>query len=91
MRWLDEAREAAVRNGYSVVDEDGVSDYQGWGVLLLSGPSWAVLSWSYGSCGGCDSYEGMNEEALRFAFDGNITTFGSEEEARTSFKSSKGW
>jgi hypothetical protein len=42
-----------------VVEKDGISDYQGWGALLLQdlGGNWGVLSWSYGSCSVCDGYE----------------------------------
>ena len=59
MRWESEAKSAAEYLGWTVVDTDGVSDYQGWGALLLQdlGGNWGVLSWSYGSCSYCDGYE----------------------------------
>lgn len=58
MRWRDETQLAAEHLGYEVVETDGVTDWQGWGVhLLRKDGSWAVLAWSYGSCGACDRYE----------------------------------
>jgi hypothetical protein len=93
MRWESDAEAALLRAGYAVVDHDGVDDWQGWGALLASDGSgkWAVLSWSYGSCSGCDSYEELSESELEAAFDSEIEFFDTEEKARLTFSNRKGW
>jgi len=91
-RWEDEAEAALERAGFSVVDRAGEVDYHGWGVLLGSnGGEFAVISWSYGSCSGCDQYEEMPADTLAAEFDGMITKGLTEEEARLKFSSSTGW
>jgi hypothetical protein len=107
---MGEAVKAAEHLGWDMIESDGVSDYQGWGVLLLRssvlGDQWAVLSWTYGSCSGCDSYEeqfydhsydedsvsdrGTPEHCAR-VFGGNIETCPDEESARMKFSERKGW
>lgn len=92
MRWQSEAEQALKNKGYDLVDSDGVSDYQGWGVLLgRCGNSWAILNWSYGSCSGCDRYEGMNENDIVESLTDNIEEYSSEEDARKAFNDNKGW
>lgn len=104
MRWEWETAVAASRLGWQVVETDGVDDYQGWGVHLLRSPdAWAVLSWSYGSCSGCDYYEDRI-----YAYDGSqrtdapadlyvelfsdcIERCDNEEAARKLFSDRKGW
>ena len=91
-RWEDVAEAALVRAGFHVVDRAGVNDYQGWGVLLgKAGYEFAVLSWSYGSCGMCDNYEDLNDEARAAEFDALVERGMTEQEARTKFDNSKGW
>ena len=98
MRWREETERAAEHLGYKVVETDGSDDWEGWGVHLLQSHhgSWAVLSWSYGSCSGCDSYEGQldngdsPEDCARVFYE-NIEHCMSEEEARTLFLDRKGW
>lgn len=92
VQWEDEAEEALNRAGFIVVERAGISDWQGWGCLLAScGEKWAVCSWSYGSCPGCDSYIDMSDDELKAAFDNAIEVFHSEEKARQVFNDRKGW
>lgn len=92
MRWQEEAEGAVERAGGSVVDAAGVDDYSGWGCLLARrGTEWGVLSWSYGSCSGCDSYEDLGDEDRRECFDALLDWKKDEEEARAAFNNSKGW
>lgn len=92
MRWQEEAEEAMESKGFNVVDFVGESDYQGWGSLLgHNGDEWATLSWSYGSCSYCDSYEDMSREDVIQSLVGDIDTWSSEEEARRKFNDLKGW
>lgn len=90
--------------GWDVVETAGVSDYQGWGVLLLKKPGrfewdaheWAVLAWSYGSCSYCDRYEdrlGYDASAAQCAlvFGDLLELCDDEESARTMFDARKGW
>src|SRR5512138_905517 len=60
-RWEDDAEKALTDDGYTIIDSAQNDDYQGWGVRLGSNAAglFAVLSWSYGSCSGCDRYEDM--------------------------------
>jgi hypothetical protein len=90
MRWLGAATEAAHRQGLRLVEADGVEDYQGWGTLLLRGNGrWAVLNWFYGSCSGCDSYEGMDDLDRLGALTDLIEYYDDEETARCRLQ--KGW
>jgi hypothetical protein len=92
MRWQDEAEGAVERAGGHVVDTAGVDDWAGWGCLLARrGDEWGVLSWSYGSCSGCDSYEDLDAEHRRECFDELLDWKKSEDDARTAFSNSKGW
>lgn len=97
MRWRGETETAAVQAGWTVVETDGVDDYQGWGVHLLQrGGEWAVLPWSYGSCNGCDSYEDQiaydaSPEQCYAVFGDLIEICTDEEHARMQFSSRKGW
>lgn len=95
MRWRNETRLAAEHLGYEVVETDGVTDWQGWGVhLLRKDGSWAVLAWSYGSCGGCDRYEDEimgDPEHCAKVFGDLLEACASEEEARSRFSERKGW
>lgn len=60
------------------------------------GVEWAVLAWSYGSCGGCDQYEddvvsdGTPEEH-HAVFGELIEHCPDEESARLKFSERKGW
>lgn len=107
MRWEHETTAAAENLGWRVVATNGVDDYQGWGVHLLQRygdgltPSeWGVLSWSYGSCSGCDQYEdeipyglddaAFNEKCVQL-FGPLIETCKDEEDARMKFSERKGW
>lgn len=92
MRWEEEAQAAAARAGAEIVERAGVDDYQGWGAFLLRrGGSWGVLSWSYGSCSGCDNYEDLGTQELRDAFDGLITWYLDEAAGRLAFDGARGW
>ena len=106
MRWRDETQLAAEHLGYEVIETDGVTDWQGWGVHLLrrgddlsaAGCVWAVLAWGYGSCSGCDRYEDKisyddrgDPERCAQVFGELIEDCFSEEEARRVFADRKGW
>jgi hypothetical protein len=41
-------------------------------VQTNEGLKWAMLSWAYGSCSGCDRYEGMEDTELHQEFDALI-------------------
>lgn len=94
-RWVEEAVAALNRAGYTkLVDEEGESDYQGWVCLLAQNDSgeYAVISWSYGSCSGCDEYENMPDAAIEDAFDSLVETCGADEsKARKLFSDRRGW
>jgi hypothetical protein len=87
MRWEEDAEKALQRAGFALIERDGVDDHQGWCALLATNDKgkWAVLSWSYGSCSGCDSYEDMSECERKAAFDSEIEIFDTEEKARLTF------
>lgn len=92
MSWEDVAEEAMKSQGFELVDIEVTKDYQGYGVVLgRKGGLYATLSWSYGSCSYCDSYEDMSEEERLQAFVELIDTWSTEEEARRKFNDSKGW
>lgn len=100
MRWEDETRMAAGHLGYEIVETDGINDYQGWGVhLLRMGSQWAVLSWGYGTCSGCDAFEGqfveyddrLRADACAVVFGELIETCADEDAARRLFDERKGW
>lgn len=91
-KWEDVAEAALQRAGFTVIDRAGEVDYSGWGCLLGSnGSEFAVISWSYGSCSGCDRYEEMSDEQVASEFDGMVTRGLTEEEARAKFEKDKGW
>ena len=93
VQWEDEAEEALQRAGFTVIERAGINDDgEGWGCLLASsGKKWAVCSWSYGSCSGCDPYMDMSDDEIKAAFDNEIEVFDSEEKARQIFDDRKGW
>jgi hypothetical protein len=98
VRWSTEAIVAAIMTGWDVLELNGVADYQGWGGLLLRRNEsrqgelwkWATLRWSYGSCGGCDSYEDVPINQVIEQLGDLITVWESEEKARLTFKEG-GW
>jgi len=62
-RWAD----AAIKNwgAWDIVWEDSESDYQGHAAILAAEPDgehWEFYEWTYGSCSGCDSWEGTEYE-----------------------------
>lgn len=86
-RWEEEAEEAVARlgSGAYVVQRAGESDYQGWCSFLVAwepddvaGWRYGTMSWSYGSCSGCDCYEGMEPEELSKSFSELITWHASK-------------
>ena len=96
-RWEEDAESALKRAGFDVIDRAGTCDYQGWGVLIgkagdeFAVDEFAVVSWSYGSCGMCDNFEDLSDEARAAEFDGMVERGMTEQEARVKFDSSKGW
>ena len=91
-RWEDVAEAALKRAGFDVIDRAGTCDYQGWGVLIgKAGDEFAVVSWSYGSCGVCDNFEDLSDDARAAEFDGMVERGMTEQEARLKFNNSKGW
>jgi hypothetical protein len=90
-RWESEAIAAALLCGWEVVAADGNSDYQGWGRLLLRcEDQWATLSWSYGSCGGCDGYEGLPTNDTIESLGADIIVHPDEAKARLVYAEG-GW
>jgi hypothetical protein len=62
-----------------------------WDVIQEKfGKIWGTLSWSYGSCSGCDAYEDLNADDRLKAFI-KLTSFFDEVEARRQFEDRKGW
>lgn len=53
--------------GWIVVWEDSCADYQGWAKVLaydqVSG-RFCYVEWTYGSCSGCDPWEGLAESEV---------------------------
>jgi len=91
-RWEDAAEQAMERAGFDVIERAGVADYQGWGVLMgRNGMEYAILGWSYGSCSGCDSYEGLSESDLAAEFDDLVLRHLTNKEACIKFNDCKGW
>ncbi|HYF56280.1 MAG TPA: hypothetical protein VEA41_18645 [Salinarimonas sp.] len=92
MRWEDEAESAVERAGAVAVKRDGVSDWEGWGVILLRrGDQWGTLRWSYGSCSGCDRYEDMSDAERAKEFDELIAWHSDYDAAMAAFENGKGW
>lgn len=73
-RWGKEGKAALASLGYTVIDYQATDDYQGSCVILgkkisssavpaikqkFDNDLYAVLSWTYGSCSGCDGFEGL--------------------------------
>ena len=85
-RWSEEAIQA-VGGSDKVKRAAGVSDWQGWGSILTYDNR--VLSWSYGSCGGCDAYEDSQDPVADLAE--NITQYATAEEAELAFDGAQGW
>lgn len=50
-----------------VVFSTGLCDYQGYVAIVarLDDGRWLHYSWSYGSCDGCDAWEGVPEEDVK--------------------------
>jgi hypothetical protein len=91
-RWEEEAEAALKRAGFTVIDRAGTNNWQGWGVLLgRKEEEFAVLAWSYGSCSGCDSYEGLDEAELIAEFDALVERGLTEQAARKRFSENKLW
>lgn len=80
--------ELEARDGFAAVAEAvRASD----SVIVVT---WAVVSWSYGSCSGCDSYEDRDTstpEACVAVFGDLIETCDNEDAARAKFSERKGW
>lgn len=76
-----------------VLDWDGTSDYQGWGVILATdGTRFAVIGWDYGTCPDCDRYLDENdEEARRKMFDDIVEIFDDRAAADAEFAALKKW
>lgn len=96
-RWEGLAEEALKRQGYTVIDRAGINDYQGWCSLLGrtdivgTGITYAVVSWSYGSCSGCDSREDQEYEQVILDFIHDTERFADEGAAWACFDGRKGW
>jgi len=93
MRWKGEAIEALQSEGFVVViDTAGVSDWQGWGVVLAaSATEWGVLHWFYGSCDHCDRYERLAPEECVATLARQIDRFPDYLTAHAAFENAKGW
>lgn len=70
-RWSEFAAELV--GDWIILWEDSCSDYQGHAsVLAYKRGQIRYLSWEYGSCSGCDVYEGMSIPEIRKEFESNI-------------------
>lgn len=85
VRWMDELCEIISKNDYTILETAGSEDYQGSGVILASGRNHVVFAWDYGSCSGCDRWEGR-EETMAQDVEEEIQTFDNLEEAYARFK-----
>lgn len=71
-RWSEYVEEIIGNN--SIIWEDSSDDYQGHArVLSYKDNQFIYIEWYYGSCSGCDEYEGMGEDDIRKAFKENLT------------------
>jgi hypothetical protein len=92
-RWETEARIALAYAGYDLlVDIKGSNDWQGSGAILARGLlGWAVLSWTYGSCSGCDVYESMSTREIVDDMLGAVAHCTDEQMARERFAGEVCW
>jgi hypothetical protein len=52
---------------------------------------WGILSWSYGSCSGCDPREDMGAAECLDDLASQVEWCASETDARVKFEAAKGW
>ena len=72
-RWSEFTEE--LFGDWDIIWENSTSDYQGSVELLAHKDGrFGYISYSYGSCSGCDSWEDQSEEAVRADFK-NITEY----------------
>jgi hypothetical protein len=73
-RWSEYAEEL-IGNDY-ILWEDASNDYQGHAkILSYNNNQFSYIEWSYGSCSGCDSYEGLPDEDIRKEFKKDCMVF----------------
>lgn len=66
-RWSEEvARALGLKPETPLVFDHGEIDYQGCASLIAQtgDNEFVIYGWSYGSCSGCDSWEGEDEEKI---------------------------
>jgi hypothetical protein len=70
-RWSEYAENLI--GDWSVLWEDSESDWQGAArVLAFKQGQLRYLEWYYGSCGGCDAYEGMDDNEITKEFETKV-------------------
>jgi hypothetical protein len=70
-RWNEYCEELI--GSWLILWEDAEADWQGSArVLAFNNGQFRYVSWSYGSCSGCDIFEDMNEEERRNEFNNNL-------------------
>jgi hypothetical protein len=84
-RWSEYAEE--IWADAEILWEDSEADYQGHANVFARHPdgrySWG--GWSYGSCSGCDGWEGLADEEIRKAFREDVVFFENKNELRVWF------
>ena len=85
-RWAHEIVSVIKSRGYEVVESGGSGDYNGSGYLLATDEeSWIVYTWSYGTCDGCDRWDGANESELEHDVWSEVDAYLDEASARARY------
>ena len=80
-RWSEYAQE--LLGDWDIVYDGSTSDYQGTVEILAHKEGrFAYLTYSYGSCSGCDGWEDMEDEARRADFKNLVEYFGDVHELK---------
>jgi hypothetical protein len=78
-RWSEYAEE--LFHDWNVIWDNSTADYQGHGEFVaLKNERVAYVYWSYGSCSGCDGWEGVPEQEVRKDFLNGVDYFESFKE-----------
>ncbi len=93
VRWASAIKKLFDSLEMEVVEFEGISDYQGCGIFLLredhwNNARWYVMSFSYGTCGGCDAFEDLNALERAKAWLDLTESFATEQDAREVYEES---
>jgi len=81
VRWASEVKAFLNSLGsFDVVWEDSVKDYTGKAEVLVkfSKDKYIHYKWTYGSCAGCDNWDGMESEKVRADIARAVATYNLE-------------